>query len=125
MLKPLVAALGGLTVALGIAVGALFLRVRSLEGAAVRRLAQDPSIRGAAVHELIARSGGVWDSFADADVGRVLLPGLEGRREEGVEIRSNALGMREEQYALPKPRDVTRVVLRKSGCRRLLPGECA
>src|SRR5574342_587252 len=61
--------------------------------------------------ELVSSAGGIWDSHPDPDVGRVLMAGLGGRRDEGVAIRSNRMGLREAAYQLPKPDRVVRVVL--------------
>ena len=69
------------------------------------------SVRRAAMDELIARSSGTWDSYRDADVGRVLLPGLDERMFRGKKVSSNRMGMRERTYELPKHEGQVRVVL--------------
>lgn len=61
--------------------------------------------------ELVSGSGGIWDSHPDPDVGRVLMPDLDGRLDHGVAVRSNRYGLRETSYELPKPADVVRVAL--------------
>src|SRR6185436_2791689 len=64
----------------------------------------DPGVRAAAIRELVARSSGVWDTFADPAVGRLLQPNLNGERTlEGVDMATNGLGLRERPFALPKP----------------------
>ncbi len=68
-------------------------------------------IRAAVVAELVAQSTGIFDSHPDPDVGRVLIPGLSGTPSAGALVHSNAWGMRERDYALPKPPDTVRVVL--------------
>ena len=77
----------------------------------LEKAVDDPQIRREALAELVRRSGGVWDSYLDADVGRVLLPRIDGRSIRGAEVVSNELGMREGYYAVKKPEGVVRVVL--------------
>ena len=59
----------------------------------------------------VAGSAGVWDSHPDADVARVLQPGLQGREDNGTPVESNAVGMRERDWVRPKPPGLVRVVL--------------
>lgn len=66
---------------------------------------------GERTRELVAEAGGVWDSHPDPEIGRVLMPDLDGRRDLGVSIHSNHYGVREAAYSLPKPAGVVRVVL--------------
>ncbi|QDU68299.1 SGNH/GDSL hydrolase family protein [Engelhardtia mirabilis] len=72
---------------------------------------REDDVRGRAVADMVATSGGIWDAARDPDVTRLLQPGLEGREHMGVSITSNRFGLREREYALPKPNGVFRVVL--------------
>lgn len=67
---------------------------------------RDPEIRRRVVGQLMEGLSQPFDSHPDADVGRVLLPDAERDGE-----RTNALGMRERDIAIPKPADVVRVVM--------------
>lgn len=71
----------------------------------------DPEVRKAAIAELVARGSGGWDSFPDPEVGRLLQPNLANQRIEGYHVSTNAFGLREAAYVLPKPTGTTRVVL--------------
>jgi hypothetical protein len=71
----------------------------------------DPAARTAAIDELVSNASGVWDSHPDPDVARVLQPRLNGRELGGVRIRSNGFGIREKDWAMPKPPGLIRVVL--------------
>lgn len=71
----------------------------------------DPELRRRAMSLLMDQTAGFYDSHPDPDVGRVLQPGLEGFEREGLRLASNSLGMREEEYALPRPEGLVRVVL--------------
>ncbi|HZL98757.1 MAG TPA: hypothetical protein VFD43_00765, partial [Planctomycetota bacterium] len=66
---------------------------------------------GGEIAARVAAVAGVWDSHPDADVARVLLPGVQERVDQGTTVSSNAFGMRESEYALPKPPGTVRVVL--------------
>ena len=74
-------------------------------------LAADADARAEAVRALVAEAGGVWDGHPDPEVVRVLQPGLEDRRAGGVRVTSNAHGMREREFEVPKPNGRTRIVL--------------
>src|SRR5262249_34673846 len=71
----------------------------------------DEEVRRAATLELVARGSGVWDTFPDATVARVLQPGLRGRGCDPFTADSNELGLRERAFELRKPAGVTRVVI--------------
>ncbi len=71
----------------------------------------DPELRQAALRQLLDPSQGINDTFPDADVGRVLIPGLEKATSDGRHIRTNRYGVRERDFVLPKPAGTTRVVL--------------
>jgi hypothetical protein len=106
-LQRLVAALVGVSLALVAA-----LAYTTLGGADPGELARtDEGVREAAVRELVESGAGIWDSYQDPDVGRVLQPGLVEREYEGAVVSSNELGMREVEYAARKEPGTTRVVL--------------
>jgi hypothetical protein len=67
--------------------------------------------RDAAVAELVAAGGGLWDSHPDPLVARVLQPNLSGREDQGHAVLGNTAGMREREFTLPKPEGTLRVVL--------------
>jgi hypothetical protein len=67
---------------------------------------RDPEIQRQVVERLAQASTNPFDSHPDGAVGRVLIP--NGERGE---FRTNAYGLRERDYALPKPADVVRIVL--------------
>lgn len=71
----------------------------------------DPSVRREVVDELVAQSPGIFDSFHDPDVGRILQPGLTDRATRDASLTTNPLGMREREFARPKPPGTIRVVL--------------
>ncbi|MGQ0553521.1 MAG: hypothetical protein ACT4PU_09920 [Planctomycetota bacterium] len=73
--------------------------------------AQDAVDRAAVVAQMVAASQGINDVHPDGDVGRVLQPGLQGRDERGHPIHSNRFGLRERDFALPKPAGTVRVAL--------------
>jgi hypothetical protein len=75
--------------------------------------ADDAGVRKAAIAELISKEGGGWDTFPDPEVGRLLQPGTESRNieSEKFNVSANAEGLREKEFAMPKPADVVRVVL--------------
>ena len=102
-----------LALLLGLALAAVaFQLARGLRETArldVHAALRDPAVRDEVMAELIEASPGIWDSFPDPDVGRVLqaAPALDlDARPPG-----NRLGLRERDYALPKPPGVQRVVL--------------
>jgi len=105
------AVLAGVALGLMVAVVVLVRVRRTGDPRALIELAKsDPEIREAAVAELVVGGRGLWDSFPDPDVGRILQPRREGEFS-GVDVVSNAFGMREEPYEDVKPDGVTRVVL--------------
>jgi len=71
----------------------------------------DPRVRADVVQQLSSKNAGVFDSHPDPDVGRLLLGGLNNADLSGIPITSNKYGMRERNYALPKPPGVCRIVL--------------
>ena len=71
----------------------------------------DEQARAEAVRQLVQASSGSFDSHVDPEVGHVLLPGIEGRELRGQPLSTNRLGLREEEFATPKPPGLVRVVL--------------
>ncbi len=72
---------------------------------------RDPEVIRQAAEMLARESGGVWDSFSDPDVGRILQANLEERPMGRIRVSSNAHGVRERAYELEKPAGTLRVVL--------------
>src|SRR5262249_6120367 len=70
----------------------------------------DPSLRESALARLVSLSEGIWDTFPDPDVGRVLQPNLHDRQASGSRFSSNAFGWRERPITLPRPRGTVRIV---------------
>ncbi|MFT4542580.1 MAG: hypothetical protein ACI841_005033 [Planctomycetota bacterium] len=77
---------------------------------AIDSATRDESVRQAAIDQLVSQ-GAIYDSFPDAQVGRILMPSLAEREIDGFLVATNRLGVRERDYELPKPADVTRVVV--------------
>lgn len=96
----------GLVVALSVAV-----RRASHANLPLQTALADPQVKRAVVDQLIAQSPGVFDSFPDPMVGRVLQPAMTDRVVTGGVLSSNEWGMRERSYALPKPAGTIRIVL--------------
>ncbi len=102
--------LGILCVGLALGLG-LVLR-RGLRAALPTNTAlADPAVKQAVVDELVAQSQGVFDSFPDPMVGRLLEPSMHDRSVPGGVLSSNEWGLRERPYVLPKPKDTVRIVL--------------
>ena len=72
---------------------------------------EDPEVRQQLIAQLVAEHQGLFDSHPDADVGRVHQPDLRDYESRGVMVSTNRYGMRERDYALPKPDGVVRIVL--------------
>jgi hypothetical protein len=106
------------TLCLGLAAALAIVTVRwrrdSAAAAAAPKLdLEDPAVRNAAIAELVAGEGGGWDTFPDAEVGRLLQPGIDGHKVKNNKfvVSSNAFGLREKPFVMPKPAGTTRVVL--------------
>ncbi len=101
--------LGSTCVALLVACIALWLRSErpALADYARQGLA-DPELRNEVIAHLVASSPGIYDAHPDPDVGRVHQPNVLGKN--GVPV-TNSSGMREKEYALPKPTGTFRVIL--------------
>ncbi len=72
---------------------------------------RDSAIRARVVARLAGQNSDIYDSHTDAEVGRILLPGLDHKRSRDILVSTNGFGLRERAYALPKPAGVVRVVL--------------
>ena len=82
----------------------------------VTEVTMSPEARDAAQEEAIARlveqGAGIYDSFTDPDVGRVLQPGLRQRQfANHTLVDSNRFGMREREVGLRKPPGAVRVAV--------------
>jgi len=71
----------------------------------------DPELRGAVVQRLASQATAIWDSHNDPEVGRMIQPNLSEVQATGVPTSTNALGLRERPFELPKPAGTVRVVL--------------
>lgn len=91
----------------------VWLALRAPPSGAIHAIAalNDPDLKAQVMAELVRTGQGVWDSHIDPAVARVLQPNLKERKFEGQPVSSNAFGMREKAYALPKPAGLIRVVL--------------
>ena len=110
MRERLIAVLLGTTLVLALACGWLVREVRSLRaGVPMRGVPSDAEERRALMAELARNVDAFYDTHPDPEVGRVLggRPGLY----KGVDISTNAMGMREADYELPKPAGTLRIVL--------------
>lgn len=96
-LQRALASVTAVALALALVVLFLFLRHGSLEERAIR--------------ELVEGSTGIFDSFVDPEVGRIMQPDLQEKDFRGVAVSSNSFGMREREFAWEKPEGVVRVVL--------------
>lgn len=108
MRERLVAVLAGTTLALVLACAWLGRELARTRGA---RPIVGPEVLRAMAGELARASDAAYDAHPDPDVGRVLLPGRAGGQVAGVDLATNAMGMREAAYELPKPPGTLRVVL--------------
>ena len=72
---------------------------------------QDADLREQVIKQLIGSNPGISDSHNDPDVGRINQPNLQGRMVGGVPVSTNRFGIRERNYALPKPPGTVRVVI--------------
>ena len=71
----------------------------------------DPGLRGEAVQELVGRALGIHDTFPDPEVGRILQPGIEGRRIGVHLVDTNEHGLRERSFSIERPENTVRVIL--------------
>src|SRR5262245_58008576 len=71
----------------------------------------DPTMREEILERLSEDAIDIWDTHNDPEVGRVILPRLHGRIATGVPVHTNALGLREKNFELPKPKGLLRIVL--------------
>ena len=105
----LLATAAGVLAALVVGLG-LWGAQRSRPEGWIRALLNDPEIRRKAVERLVQETAGIHDSHVDAEVGRVLLPGLRGRDLAGVACDTNELGLREGELSWEKPAGALRIV---------------
>ncbi len=109
--------LGLLGASLALAAVLAYLLVRRPEGLLPAAALSDPEVRRQAIARLVAENPKIHDSHVDADVGRVYLPNLTDLEMANLHgdgtilVSTNRFGMRERDYALPKPAGVVRVVL--------------
>ncbi|MCB9897577.1 MAG: SGNH/GDSL hydrolase family protein [Planctomycetes bacterium] len=92
-------------VAIGALVAVVLLALRPARGVPFRAAPLPPNLA-----ERIAALPGVMDSHPDPDVGRVLLPLVDGQTILGHPLHTNAQGMRDAQLVSPKPRGTVRIV---------------
>ncbi len=71
----------------------------------------DPQIRELVIRELVRQTSGAFDSHPDASVARVLIANVQKRRRGDVSADTNGIGLRERDFALPKPNGTLRIVL--------------
>lgn len=109
--KRVVAIQLGLILALVGALSILWMRAPDSGQDAVQRLLENEELKREAIERLVQGGAGIYDSFLDADVGRILQPDLDGREFQGVPIHSNSYGMREREYSWPRAGDGLRIVL--------------
>ena len=110
--RKLVALLASTTVALLAACAFLLSRARAGPPVLNTQAAlADPALRAELIAELTRNSPGVFDSHNDPEVGRILQPNLKNATASGVLTQTNALGLRERYFELPKPEGLLRVVL--------------
>ncbi len=96
---------------IGLSAVLIYLALQRGGGSPSAATLEDPELRRQVVARLIEDNPGLFDSHSDADVGRVYLPDLRGQELGGVTVSTNRFGMRERDYALPKPDGMVRVVL--------------
>ncbi|MEM7515851.1 MAG: hypothetical protein AAF368_02860 [Planctomycetota bacterium] len=81
-------------------------------GSVTRAGFDDPALRQEAIAQMMQIGDGYYDSHPDPQVARMLQSGIEGREFYGdLKLTTNSLGLREREFAIPKPEGVTRVVL--------------
>lgn len=105
----IVLALAGICV--GLLAVVVYLMLHRDEGLPLATALADPEVRQQVIAQLVAENKSIFDSHADADVGRVLLPELRDRQLDEIRVSTNVFGMRERAYDLPKPADVVRIVI--------------
>jgi hypothetical protein len=71
----------------------------------------DERLKATVVADLVRAGKGIFDSHVDPIVGRVLQPGLDRREFQNVPVSTNYYGLRERNWAEPKPAGITRVAL--------------
>ncbi len=101
----------GLVLALGAGLAVLALRPSGKRWLDTQALLEDPAVRRDLARRLATQVAGVWDSHEDPDVCYVSVPQLRDHPAWDVSVSSNRMGLRERDFAMPKPSGMTRVVL--------------
>jgi lysophospholipase L1-like esterase len=96
---------------LGLVAALVILLSRSSGPAPLTDALSDDAVRDEVIERLVAESNGIFDSFPDPDVGRLMQPGLNRTVRSGGLVTSNLWGLREVEYPLIKPDGTIRVVL--------------
>ncbi len=96
---------------IGLLAALVYLALHRGEGAPMAAALEDPEVRKQVIAQLVSENRSIYDSHADADVGRVLLPELRDRQLGEIRVSTNPFGMRERDYVLPKPDDMVRIVI--------------
>jgi len=112
-MRKAVVLLASLAAALFATVIVLLLRPSGVDlgGLNTQQALDDPDVKRAVVAALLGSNPAIFDSHPDPAVARVLSPNLRDVSFRGTLVSSNSFGMREREYALPKPAGVLRVVL--------------
>jgi hypothetical protein len=71
----------------------------------------ESSAKQQAIERLVAATKGTLDSHPDPQVSKVLLPSIKDGHEGKTDVSSNRVGMRDVDWAVPKPAGTVRVVL--------------
>jgi len=111
LLARLLAVAAGLVVALGATVVGLWQRAKPSEErpVTVADVLREPALADELLERMARDNKGEFDTHPDADLGHVNLKGTYERSFGKVEI--NTYGVREREYALPKPPGTVRIVL--------------
>jgi len=89
----------------------LFSRPRFSASNPIGMAMTDERLKATVVADLVRAGQGIFDSHVDPIVGRVLQPGLDGREFQNVPVSTNHYGLRERNWAAPKPAGITRIAL--------------
>ena len=73
--------------------------------------AEESAAKQEALERLVAATKGTLDSHPDPQVSKVLLPSVKDGHEGKTDVSSNRVGMRDADWAVPKPAGTVRVVL--------------
>ncbi len=103
--------LGILCLGLGGTLAWLLLRAAPPDPHPPRPSPEEAAARQEAIERLVAATKGTLDSHPDAQVAKLLLPSIKDGHDGKVELSSNRFGMRDVDWAVPKPANTVRVVL--------------